>query len=215
VLVLSVKKILELGPVIPVVVIDEVTNALALVDALLEGGIKVIEVTLRTEAALLVMEKISRFRPEIILGAGTILNSEQGRQAKEVGAKFGVSPGTSADIILGCKKVNLPLLPGAATVSEMISLSEKGFSEVKFFPAAAAGGIEFVKSLISPMPFLQVCPTGGITVATAHNWLSLSNVPSVGGSWIASKDDISRKDFSGILARAREATALSLDDNYL
>ncbi len=206
---LSIKKILELGPVIPVIVIDEVENSLALVDALLEGGIKVIEVTLRTKVALLVMEKISRCRPEIILGAGTILNSEQARRAKDVGAKFGVSPGTSEDIIIGCKKVNLPLLPGAATVSEMISLSKKGFSEVKFFPAVAAGGIEFVKSLISPMPFLKICPTGGITAVTAPKWLALSNVPSVGGSWIASKDDISRQDFSGILIRAKEATALS------
>jgi 2-dehydro-3-deoxyphosphogluconate aldolase/(4S)-4-hydroxy-2-oxoglutarate aldolase len=197
--VLSIKKILELGPVIPVIVIDEVENSLALVDALLEGGIKVIEVTLRTKVALLVMEKISRCRPEIILGAGTILNSEQARRAKDVGAKFGVSPGTSEDIIIGCKKVNLPLLPGAATVSEMISLSKKGFSEVKFFPAVAAGGIEFVK----------ICPTGGITAVTAPKWLALSNVPSVGGSWIASKDDISRQDFSGILIRAKEATALS------
>ena len=205
---MSISKILSLGPVMPVIVIEQANHAIPLGEALLTGGIKTIEITLRTSAALNAIEQLAKYLPEIYVGAGTILTKENATQAKNSGAKFCVSPGTTSSIIDACNECNISLLPGASTVSEMLTLSEAGFSEIKFFPASAAGGIPFIKSLLSPLPNLKFCPTGGISYETASEWLSLVNVSCVGGSWIAPAKDINDQNFSEITARAKQATKL-------
>ena len=205
---MSISKILSLGPVMPVIVIEQANHAIPLGEALLTGGIKTIEITLRTSAALNAIEQLAKHLPEIYVGAGTILTKENATQAKNSGAKFCVSPGTTSSIIDACNDCNISLLPGASTVSEMLTLSEAGFSEIKFFPASAAGGIPFIKSLLSPLPNLKFCPTGGISYETASGWLSLVNVSCVGGSWIAPAKDINDQNFSEITARAKQATKL-------
>ena len=205
---MSISKILSLGPVMPVIVIEQANHAIPLGEALLTGGIKTIEITLRTSAALNAIEQLAKHLPEIYVGAGTILTKENATQAKNSGAKFCVSPGTTSSIIDACNECNISLLPGASTVSEMMTLSEAGFSEIKFFPASAAGGIPFIKSLLSPLPNLKFCPTGGISYETASEWLSLVNVSCVGGSWIAPAKDINDQNFSEITARAKQATKL-------
>ena len=205
---MSISKILSLGPVMPVIVIEQANHAIPLGEALLTGGIKTIEITLRTSAALNAIEQLAKHLPEIYVGAGTILTKENATQAKNSGAKFCVSPGTTSSIIDACNECNISLLPGASTVSEMLTLSEAGFSEIKFFPASAAGGIPFIKSLVSPLPNLKFCPTGGISYETASEWLSLVNVSCVGGSWIARAKDINDQNFSEITARAKQATKL-------
>ena len=205
---MSISKILSLGPVMPVIVIEQANHAIPLGEALLAGGIKTIEITLRTSAALNAIEQLAKHLPEIYVGAGTILTKENATQAKNSGAKFCVSPGTTSSIIDACNECNISLLPGASTVSEMLTLSEAGFSEIKFFPASAAGGIPFIKSLLSPLPNLKFCPTGGISYETASEWLSLVNVSCVGGSWIAPAKDINDQNFSEITARAKQATKL-------
>ena len=205
---MSISKILSLGPVMPVIVIEQANHAIPLGEALLTGGIKTIEITLRTSAALNAIEQLAKHLPEIYVGAGTILTKENAAQAKNSGAKFCVSPGTTSSIIDACNECNISLLPGASTVSEMLTLSEAGFSEIKFFPASAAGGIPFIKSLVSPLPNLKFCPTGGISYETASEWLSLVNVSCVGGSWIAPAKDINDQNFSEITARAKQVTKL-------
>ena len=205
---MSISKIFSFGPVMPVIVIEQANHAIPLGEALLTGGIKTIEITLRTSAALIAIEQLAKHLPEIYVGAGTILSKENATQAKNSGAKFCVSPGTTSSIIDTCKESDIPLLPGASTVSEMLTLSEAGFSEIKFFPASAAGGIPFIKSLLSPLPNLKFCPTGGISYETASEWLSLVNVNCVGGSWIAPAKDINDQNFSEITARAKQATKL-------
>ena len=205
---MSISKILSLGPVMPVIVIEQANHAIPLGEALLTGGIKTIEITLRTSAALNAIEQLAKRLPEIYVGAGTILTKENAARAKNSGAKFCVSPGTTSSIIDACNECNISLLPGASTVSEMLTLSEAGFSEIKFFPASAAGGIPFIKSLLSPLPNLKFCPTGGISYETASEWLSLVNVSCVGGSWIAPAKDINDQNFSEITARAKQATKL-------
>ena len=205
---MSISKILSLGPVMPVIVIEQANHAIPLGEALLTGGIKTIEITLRTSAALNAIEQLAKHLPELYVGAGTILTKENATQAKNSGAKFCVSPGTTSSIIDACNECNISLLPGASTVSEMLTLSEAGFSEIKFFPASAAGGIPFIKSLLSPLPNLKFCPTGGISYETASGWLSLVNVSCVGGSWIAPAKDINEQNFSEITARAKQATKL-------
>lgn len=205
---MSISKILSFGPVMPVIVIEQANNAIPLGEALLTGGIKTIEITLRTSAALDAIQQLAKHLPEICVGAGTILTKENATQAKNSGAKFCVSPGTTSSIINACDESNIPLLPGASTVSEMLRLSEAGFSEIKFFPASAAGGIQFIKSLASPLPKLKFCPTGGISLDTASEWLSLVNVSCVGGSWIAPAKDINKQNFTEITARAKQATKL-------
>ena len=205
---MSISKILSFGPVMPVIVIEQANHAIPLGEALLTGGIKTIEITLRTSAALNAIEQLAKHLPEIYVGAGTILTKENAAQAKNSGAKFCVSPGTTSSIIDACNECNISLLPGASTVSEMLTLSEAGFSEIKFFPASAAGGIPFIKSLVSPLPNLKFCPTGGVSYETASEWLSLVNVSCVGGSWIAPAKDINDQNFSEITARAKQATKL-------
>ena len=205
---MKIDDILALGPVMPVIVIDEAQHAVALADALLAGGIRTIEVTLRTEAALDSVRAIRDARPDMVVGVGTIISPGLARAAVSAGAQFGVSPGSTDAVLDGCETAGLPLLPGATTVSEMMRLAERGYNRLKFFPASAAGGPAFLKSLISPLPDLRFCPTGGITESTAPGWLSLANIPCLGGSWIAPAGDIKSGDFASITARALKASRL-------
>ncbi|MGC6452538.1 MAG: bifunctional 4-hydroxy-2-oxoglutarate aldolase/2-dehydro-3-deoxy-phosphogluconate aldolase [Candidatus Puniceispirillaceae bacterium] len=204
-----ISEILALGPVMPVIVIDDAAQAVPLANALLAGGIRTIEITLRTPAALDAIHAVATGCPDITVGAGTVNNAERARQAREAGAAFAVSPGTPANVIRGCEDAGLPLLPGAATVSEMMELQEAGFAAMKFFPANAAGGINFIKALASPLPDISFCPTGGITQDSAPDWLALPNIACVGGSWVASQAAIAAGAFDGITSRAHAAAALS------
>lgn len=205
---MTIYDILKLGPVMPVIVIDSADQAEPLADALLAGGIRTAEITLRTPAAIKAIEKMARNCPDITVGAGTVRTARDAQIAADAGSRFVVSPGTTSSILEGCQSAGLPLLPGAASVSEMMALAEQGYSVQKFFPANAAGGISFIKSLSSPLPDLTFCPTGGITEITAPDWLALPNIVCVGGSWIAPQALIESGDFAKITNRARVAAHL-------
>ena len=205
---MTIHDILKLGPVMPVIVIDSADQAEPLADALLAGGIRTAEITLRTPAAIKAIEKMARNCPDITVGAGTVRTARDAQIAADAGSRFVVSPGTTPSILEGCQSAELPLLPGAASVSEMMALAEQGYSVQKFFPANAAGGISFIKSLSSPLPDLTFCPTGGITEITAPDWLALPNIACVGGSWIAPQALIESGDFAEITNRARVAAHL-------
>jgi len=205
----SITNILDMGPVMPVIVIDRAEDGIALADALLSGGLKTIEITLRTPAALFAIKAIAEAFPNICVGAGTVISAELAHAAKEAGAHFAVSPGTTQAVIDGCAAVDLPLLPGVSTVSEMMHMLEAGFTAMKFFPASAVGGTSFIKSLASPLPQITICPTGGISATTAPDWLALPNVKCVGGSWVAPRSLINAGDFAAIEVLAREAASLA------
>jgi 2-dehydro-3-deoxyphosphogluconate aldolase/(4S)-4-hydroxy-2-oxoglutarate aldolase len=204
----TIHDILALGPVMPVIVIDDSQHAVPLAEALLRGGLRTIEITLRTAAAIDSIRAVAAACPDITIGAGTVTRPDLAVAARNAGAAFAVSPGTTQTVIDGCHAADLPLLPGASSVSEIMALQEAGFAAVKFFPANAAGGTGFIKSLISPLPGISVCPTGGITEATAPDWLALANVPCVGGSWVAPQADIAAGSFDAIAARASVAATL-------
>jgi 2-dehydro-3-deoxyphosphogluconate aldolase/(4S)-4-hydroxy-2-oxoglutarate aldolase len=204
----TIHDILALGPVMPVIVIDDSQHAVPLAEALLRGGLRTIEITLRTAAAIDSIRAVAAACPDITIGAGTVTRPDLAVAARNAGAAFAVSPGTTQAVIDGCHAADLPLLPGASSVSEIMALQEAGFAAVKFFPANAAGGTGFIKSLISPLPGISVCPTGGITEATAPDWLALANVPCVGGSWVAPQADIAAGSFDAIAARASVAATL-------
>lgn len=196
------------GPVIPVIVIDRVEDALPLAEALLAGGVKVLEVTLRTAAGLPAIEAIARNLPEAVVGVGTVLNADDARRASEAGARFAVSPGYTSEVGGACKGLNLPLLPGVATSSEIMAALADGFSFLKLFPAEAAGGIPLLKAWASPFGQVSFCPTGGISLATAPNYLALPNVRCVGGSWLTPADAVRAGDWARITQLARETHAL-------
>jgi 2-dehydro-3-deoxyphosphogluconate aldolase / (4S)-4-hydroxy-2-oxoglutarate aldolase len=196
------------GPVIPVIVMDRVEDALPLAEALLAGGVKVLEVTLRTAAGLPAIETIARNLPEAVVGVGTVLNADDARRASEAGARFAVSPGYTSEVGSACKRLDLPLLPGVATSSEIMAALADGFSFLKLFPAEAAGGIPLLKAWASPFGQVSFCPTGGISQATAANYLALPNVRCVGGSWLTPGDAMRAGDWARITQLARETQAL-------
>jgi 2-dehydro-3-deoxyphosphogluconate aldolase / (4S)-4-hydroxy-2-oxoglutarate aldolase len=196
------------GPVIPVIVIDDPDAAVPMARALVEGGVRVLEVTLRTPSALRCMEQIARAVPEAIVGAGTVRSLADARAAKDVGCQFAVSPGYASSIGVACRDIGLPLLPGVATASEVMQANADGYLFLKFFPATAAGGIPMLKALGGPFPDVMFCPTGGITITTAPQFLALPNVKVCGGSWLTPADAVAAKDWPRITALAREASAL-------
>ena len=203
-----IEGILDLGPVMPVIVIDDIKDALPLADAFLAGGLKTIEITLRTPAALGAIEAVASLRPEIHVGAGTVVSASLATASRNAGAAFAVSPGTTSAVVDGCAAVNLPLLPGVSTVSEIMTLHELGFTAMKFFPASSAGGASFVRSIANPLPQITICPTGGISAETAPNWLAMPNVRCLGGSWVAPQKLIAEQQFAAIEKLAREAATL-------
>ncbi|KFU79930.1 2-dehydro-3-deoxyphosphogluconate aldolase / (4S)-4-hydroxy-2-oxoglutarate aldolase [Amycolatopsis lurida] len=200
--------LLGLSPVMPVVVLDDAEDAVPTARALLAGGIGVIELTLRTPAALASIERIAAEVPEIVIGAGTVTAPEHAKQAADAGAKFLVTPGCTDSVLDAAFETGLPFLPGASTVSEAMRLAERGLTALKFFPAEASGGVAYLKSIGGPLPGLKFCPTGGITVKTAPGYLALSNVGCIGGSWLTPKDALAAKDFGKIEAFAAEASKL-------
>jgi 2-dehydro-3-deoxyphosphogluconate aldolase/(4S)-4-hydroxy-2-oxoglutarate aldolase len=206
---MSIKTFMQTGPVIPVVIIDDADDAVPLADALVEGGIHTIEVTLRSPAALDCIAAIAQNRPEVIVGAGTVLNPTQLKAAQDAGARFAVSPGAYPELLEAVDDRVMPLLPGAATASEMMQLMAHGLHAMKFFPASVAGGPAYLKALASPLASAMFCPTGGITEDTAKDWLSLPNVLCVGGSWVAPTNVIKAQDFDSITAKAKSCDGLA------
>ena len=196
------------GPVIPVIVIDRLEDAVPLAQALVDGGVKVLEVTLRTPVALQAISAMAQAVPGAIVGAGTIRSAADARAAKQAGAVFGVSPGYTAEVGAACREIGLPLLPGVATASEVMAAQADGLSFLKFFPATAAGGIPMLKALGGPFPDVGFCPTGGISLQTAPDFLSLPNVKVCGGSWLTPADAVKASDWARITQLAREASAL-------
>jgi 2-dehydro-3-deoxyphosphogluconate aldolase/(4S)-4-hydroxy-2-oxoglutarate aldolase len=200
--------LIAFGPVIPVIVLDRVEHAVPLARALVQGGVRVLEVTLRTKAALACMEAIAREVPDAIVGAGTLRTADDVHAAKRAGCVFGVSPGYSSAIGAACREAGLPLLPGVATASEVMMANADGFSFLKFFPATAAGGIPMLKALAGPFPDVAFCPTGGITPETAPQFLALPNVKVCGGSWLTPGDAVNAGDWGRITALAQAASKL-------
>jgi len=196
------------GPVIPVIVIQRLQDAVSLAQALVAGGVRVLEVTMRTPVALAAIEAIARAVPEAIVGAGTIRSAADARAAKDAGSLFGVSPGYTAAVGAACREAGLPLLPGVATASEVMAAQADGLGFLKFFPATAAGGIPMLKALAGPFPDVSFCPTGGITPETAPQFLALPNVRVCGGSWLTPADAVAAGEWSRITELARAAGAL-------
>lgn len=208
---MDIKNTLELaafGPVIPVIVLQRVEHAVPLAEALVAGGVRVLEVTLRTPAGIKAIEAIARAVPQAVVGAGTIRSAADARAAKDAGSVFGVSPGYTAEVGAACRAAGLPLLPGVATSSEVMAAMADGLQFLKFFPATAAGGIPMLKALAGPFPDVAFCPTGGITPETAPQFLALPNVKVCGGSWLTPADALERGDWARITALANAAAAL-------
>jgi 2-dehydro-3-deoxyphosphogluconate aldolase/(4S)-4-hydroxy-2-oxoglutarate aldolase len=202
------ESLLDRVPVIPVVVLHDTDHAVPVARALVEGGLPVIELTLRTPQALDCIEQIATHVPEILVGAGTVVAPGQAKEARDAGAQFLVSPGTTDALAAAMQDTGLPHLPGAATVSEVLRLLELGYTELKFFPAEAAGGTAFLSSIASPVPQARFCPTGGIKPGTASSYLALPNVGCVGGSWLTPADALLDRDWERVVQRASEAAAL-------
>ena len=196
------------GPVIPVIVIQRLEQAVPLARALVDGGVKVLEVTLRTPVALAAIEAIARAVPEAVVGAGTLRLPADAKAARDAGSVFAVSPGYTAALGAACRDVGLPLLPGVATGSEVMAAMADGLRFLKFFPAVQAGGIPMLKALAGPFPDVAFCPTGGITPETAPQFLALPNVKVCGGSWLTPADAVEQGDWARITRLAREAQAL-------
>ena len=196
------------GPVIPVIVIERLQDAVPLAQALVAGGVKVLEVTLRTAAALPAMEAIAKAVPEAVLGAGTLRTAADAVAAKNAGCVFGVSPGFTERLSAACHDVDLPLLPGVASASEVMRANDAGHRFLKLFPATAVGGVALLKGLAGPFPDVTFCPTGGISLKTAPEFLGLPNVRVCGGSWLTPADAIAAGDWARITQLAREAQAL-------
>src|SRR5262245_63899869 len=192
---------------LPVIAIEEASAAVPLAQALVAGGVTALEVTLRTAAASQAIRNIVREVPQAIVGVGTIRSADDVRHAADLGAQFGVSPGTTPQIYAACAAAGLPLLPGAVTASEILIALEHDLETIKFFPAVPAGGIAAVKALRGPFPTLQFCPTGGIDEANLGNWLATPGVVAVGGSWLAPNDKIRARDWAGITEIARRSIA--------
>lgn len=201
---------LDISPVIPVVVIGDADHAVPLAQAMVAGGIRVIEITLRTDAALTAVERIAAEVPDMVVGAGTLTSRGQVTAAADAGARFLVSPGTTPTLLDAMDDSGLPFLPGVSTVSEVLALLERGITEMKFFPAEAAGGVRYLKAIAGPLPQVRFCPTGGITPSSARNYLALPSVGCVGGSWLSPADALQTEDWTQIKQLASQAAALGV-----
>ncbi|WP_327236850.1 bifunctional 4-hydroxy-2-oxoglutarate aldolase/2-dehydro-3-deoxy-phosphogluconate aldolase [Streptomyces sp. NBC_01317] len=202
--------LLDLAPVIPVVVLHDAADAVPLARALVAGGLPAIEVTLRTPAALDAIRAIAAEVPDAVIGAGTVITPAGVAGSVAAGARFLVSPGWTPTLLDATREFGVPFLPGVSTASEVVALLEYGVTEMKFFPAEAAGGTAYLKSLSSPLPQVRFCPTGGITAESAPEYLALPNVGCVGGTWMIPPDALAAKDWGRVEALAREASTLGL-----
>ena len=201
-------ELMRIGPVIPVIVIDDIDRAVPLARALVDGGVRVLEVTLRTPVALDAIRAIARDVPDAIVGVGTISRIEHFEQAIQAGARFGVSPGLTRELIEAAHASRLPLLPGVMTPSDVIRARNAGFFALKLFPAQQAGGIGMLKALSGPFPDVTFCPTGGVTPTSAPDFLALPNVGCVGGSWLTPPAMVKACDWQGITKLALDASKL-------
>ena len=201
------RDICALAPVIPVLVVDNVDHAQPMAEALITGGLPVLEITLRTPVALEVIRTMANV-PGGVVGAGTLITPDDVRAAKAAGATFGVSPGATDELLDACEDEELPLLPGAATASEAMRLLARGYDMMKFFPAEASGGAPALKAIGAPLPQIAFCPTGGVSPKNVRDYLSLPNVICVGGSWVAPKEAAENGDWTRIETLAREARQL-------
>ena len=205
---MNVLEVMRIGPVIPVIVIDELAQAVPLARALVAGGVRVLEVTLRTAPALEAIRLIARDVPDAIVGVGTLTRPQDFKDALDAGAQFGVSPGLTPAMIEAAHQTKLPLLPGVFTPSDVVAARLAGFSQLKLFPAQQAGGIGMLKALGGPFPDVMFCPTGGVSAENAPDFLALPNVACVGGSWLVPKAALVAGDWDKITALAKEASAL-------
>ncbi|MEU3419116.1 MULTISPECIES: bifunctional 4-hydroxy-2-oxoglutarate aldolase/2-dehydro-3-deoxy-phosphogluconate aldolase [Streptomyces] len=204
----QVDSVLDLAAVVPVVVIAEVSDAVPVARALVGGGLRGVEVTLRTPAALGAIRAIAEEVPEAVVGAGTVITPGQVAAAVAAGARFLVSPGWTEGLLAAMRGCGVPFLPGVSTASEVVALLERGVREMKFFPAQAAGGTAYLRSLAGPLPQARFCPTGGIGPGNAAEYLALPNVGCVGGSWMVPADAVAAGDWARIEALARAAAGL-------
>lgn len=204
----SAASVLDLAPVVPVVVVSDAADAVPLARALVAGGLPAIEVTLRTPAAPEAIRAIADAVPEAVVGAGTVIRPEQVARCVAAGARFLVSPGWTDALLEAMRGSGVPFLPGVSTTSEVVALLERGVREMKFFPAQAAGGTAYLKSLAGPLPQARFCPTGGIGPATAPEYLALPNVGCVGGSWMVPADAVAAGDWARVEELARAAAGL-------
>ena len=201
-------QVMQDASVIPVIVLNDVAHAVPMARALVAGGIRMLEITLRTSVALDCMRAIANEVPEAVVGAGTIRSAADAKAAKAAGARFGVSPGYTHAVGMACRELDLPLLPGVATGSEIMMAQEDGYTELKFFPAMQAGGPNLLKAWAGPFADIKFCPTGGVSLENAPTLLALPNVVVVGGSWLTPSDVMARGDWAEITKLASEAAAL-------
>jgi 2-dehydro-3-deoxyphosphogluconate aldolase/(4S)-4-hydroxy-2-oxoglutarate aldolase len=204
----DISAIAALAPVVPVLTIERTADAVPLARALAKGGLPVLEITLRTEAALAALAAIAAEVPDAVVGAGTVLRPRQFDDVTRAGARFAVSPGCTPALVTAARVAGLPFLPGIQTVSEAMVLAEQGFGLMKFFPADVAGGLTWLKAVAAPLAGLRFCPTGGVGVDTAQTYLSLANVACVGGSWVAPRDAVAAGDWPRIERLAAAAAKL-------
>jgi 2-dehydro-3-deoxyphosphogluconate aldolase / (4S)-4-hydroxy-2-oxoglutarate aldolase len=196
------------APVVPVLTVERVADAVPLARALVRGGLPVLEITLRTAASLAALAEIVREVPETVVGAGTVLEAAQVAQIQRLGARFAVSPGCTPALLAATREAVLPFMPGVQTVSEAMALSEQGYRVLKFFPAASSGGLGWLQAVAAPLAGLRFCPTGGIGADTAPAYLALSNVACVGGSWVAPRAAVAARDWSQVERLAAAAANL-------
>ena len=201
------KDLFNMGPIVPVLVISNVEEALPIAEALLTAGIKVLEVTLRTSAALDVISAIAKELPEAIVGSGTVTNRQQLQQSYDAGAKFAISPGLTKDLLQAGNEGNIALIPGISSISELMDGADYGYDHLKFFPAEASGGVNAIKSIGGPFPDIRFCPTGGINMNNVRDYLALPNVVCCGGSWLVSNTIVENKNWSEITNLANQALA--------
>ena len=201
-------QVMQDASVIPVIVLNDVAHAVPMAKALVAGGIRMLEITLRTSVALDCMRAIANEVPEAVVGAGTIRSAADAKAALAAGARFGVSPGYTSTVGKTCQDIGLPLLPGVATGSEIMMAQEDGFTELKFFPAMQAGGVNMLKAWAGPFADIKFCPTGGVSLENAPQLLALPNVVVVGGSWLTPADVMAKGDWAQITQLAKEAAAL-------
>jgi 2-dehydro-3-deoxyphosphogluconate aldolase/(4S)-4-hydroxy-2-oxoglutarate aldolase len=204
----DISAIAALAPVVPVLTIERTADAVPLARALVKGGLPVLEITLRTEAALAALAAIAAEVPDAVVGAGTVLQPRQFDDVTRAGARFAVSPGCTPALVTAARAAGLPFLPGIQTVSEAMVLAEQGFGLMKFFPADVAGGLSWLKAVAAPLAGLRFCPTGGVGADTAQTYLSLANVACVGGSWVAPRDAVAARDWVRIERLAAAAAKL-------
>jgi 2-dehydro-3-deoxyphosphogluconate aldolase/(4S)-4-hydroxy-2-oxoglutarate aldolase len=195
-------EVLALGPIIPVITIDRLEHAVPLARALVAGGVRLLEITLRTPAGLAGAEAIIRQVPDAVVGIGTVLTPADIRRAEDIGARFALSPGATPALLDAAATAGIPFMPGIATASELMEALARGFGTAKFFPATAAGGLAALKALAGPFPQARFCPTGGITEQNAADWLAQPNVVAVGGSWLTPAAEIAAGQWDAIAARA-------------